>query len=102
MARIVLELTNRCNLRCRHCFSERHAATGELPMEVLETVLREGKACGIDHICFTGGEPTLHRRFQQIVRRVCDAEYTFSFVSNGRRFEKIGPFLLRERQWFQG
>ena len=26
MARIVIELTNRCNLSCQHCFEERHAA----------------------------------------------------------------------------
>ena len=54
MARLVIELTNRCNLRCQHCFEERHAATGDLSLEVIEKVLREGKSCGIDHLAFTG------------------------------------------------
>jgi MoaA/NifB/PqqE/SkfB family radical SAM enzyme len=61
MARMIIELTNRCNLRCQHCFAERHAATGDLPLAVLAQVLQEGKDCGITHLAFTGGEPTIHR-----------------------------------------
>ena len=102
MARIVIELTNRCNLRCQHCFAERHAATGDLPLAIIEKVLREGRDCGIDHLAFTGGEPTIHRQFAEIIRRVCEAGYTFSFVSNGMNFPQIYPLLLRHRQWFTG
>ena len=102
MARLVIELTNRCNLRCQHCFEERHAATGDLSLEIIEKVLREGKGCGIDHLAFTGGEPTIHRQFPEIIRRVCEAGYTFSFVSNGINFPRIYPLLLLHRQWFTG
>ena len=102
MARLVIELTNRCNLRCQHCFEERHAATGDLSLEIIEKVLREGKGCGIDHLAFTGGEPTIHRQFAEIIRRVCEAGYTFSFVSNGMNFPHVYPLLLLHRQWFTG
>jgi MoaA/NifB/PqqE/SkfB family radical SAM enzyme len=102
MARIVVELTNRCNLRCQHCFEERHAGTGDLSMEILETVLREGTSCGIDHITFTGGEPTIHRLFTDIIHRVCETGYAFSFVSNGVTFPDLYPLLLRYRQSFKG
>jgi MoaA/NifB/PqqE/SkfB family radical SAM enzyme len=102
MSRLVVELTNRCNLRCQHCFDERHAATGDLPLEILEKVLREGKDCGIDHLSFTGGEPTIHRRFEDIVRRVCESGYTFGFVSNGVRIPQIYPLLLEHRRMFRG
>ena len=94
MPRIVIELTNRCNLSCGHCFDERHAATGDLPLEILEKVLREGKSCGIEQISFTGGEPTIHRRFEEILERVSAAGYSFSFVSNGTSFPKIYGLLL--------
>jgi MoaA/NifB/PqqE/SkfB family radical SAM enzyme len=102
MARIVIELTNRCNLRCQHCFEERHAATGDLPLVVIEKVLCEGKSCGIDHICFTGGEATMHRQFAAIVHQVGEANYTFSFVSNGVNFVEMYPLLVRYRQWWTG
>jgi MoaA/NifB/PqqE/SkfB family radical SAM enzyme len=102
MARLVVELTNRCNLRCQHCFEERHAATGDLPLDIIEKVLREGRSCGINHLSFTGGEPTIHRQFDEIVRGVCEARYAFSFVSNGVTFPQIYPLLLTHRQWFTG
>jgi MoaA/NifB/PqqE/SkfB family radical SAM enzyme len=102
MTRLVIELTNRCQLRCRHCFAERHAGSGDLPWEIIETVLREGKSCGIDHLAFTGGEPTLHRQFASIVRQVCAAQYTFSFVSNGMAFRRIYRLLIEHRHWFRG
>lgn len=101
MSRIVIELTNRCNLRCLHCFEERHAGTGDLGIDIVEKVLREGSSCGIEHVCFTGGEPTLHRQFHEILRRVCEAHYTFSFVTNGSTFPQIYPLLVRSRRWFQ-
>ena len=102
MARIVAELTNRCNLRCRHCFDQRHAASGELSLEVIEKVLREGKECGISHLSFTGGEPTLHRQFSEITARVCESGYTFSLVSNGSTLPRIYREFLKHRQWFKG
>ena len=102
MARIVIELTNRCTLRCQHCFDERHAATGKLPLPLVEKVIQEGRDCNINAICFTGEEPTLHRDFNTIVRRVSEADYPFSFVSNGVSFSQIYPLLLEFRQWFTG
>ena len=102
MARIVIELTNNCNLSCGHCFDERHAATGDLSLEILDKVLREGKSCGIEQLSFTGGEPTIHRRFRDIVDRVSQAGYTFSFVSNGTTFPKIYSLLDKHRHSFLG
>jgi MoaA/NifB/PqqE/SkfB family radical SAM enzyme len=102
MARLVMELTNRCQLRCQHCYAERHAATGKLPWRIIETVLQEGKACGIEHLAFTGGEATLHRQFATIVREVCTAGYDFSFVSNGITFPRLYPLLLAHRSHFRG
>jgi molybdenum cofactor biosynthesis enzyme MoaA len=46
-------------------------------LTIIDKVLREGKNCGIDHLAFTGGEPTIHHQFSGIIRRVCEAEYTF-------------------------
>jgi MoaA/NifB/PqqE/SkfB family radical SAM enzyme len=102
LARLIIELTNRCNLRCGHCFDERHAGTGDLPLEILEKVLREGKSCGIDDVSFTGGEPTIHHKFDEIIRRVCEAGYSFGFVSNGINFRRVYPLLLKYLDWFKG
>jgi len=102
MARVLLELTNRCNLSCHHCFDERHAGTGDLPLPIIQKVLQEGHACGIDHVGFTGGEPTIHPQFPEILKLVSQAGYGFSFVTNGLNFPKIFRLLLRYRPQFQG
>jgi MoaA/NifB/PqqE/SkfB family radical SAM enzyme len=100
--RIVVELTNRCNLRCGHCFEYRHAATSELSLDIIDILVRDGKDCGIEQLSFTGGEPTLHHAFSEIVRRTCQGGYTFGFVSNGSTLPHIYPLLLRHRQSFNG
>lgn len=102
MARIIMELTNRCNLRCLHCYDERHAATGDISMKIIDKVLEQGKDCGIEHLAFTGGEPTLHHSFAEIVHRVCETGYSYSFVSNGINFSKVYRILLEYRSGFIG
>ena len=73
MARIVIELTNRCNLRCQHCFSGRHGGRDDLPLELLQDVLDEAKTHGFDHLTFTGGDPTIHPHFTEVLRRTFEA-----------------------------
>jgi MoaA/NifB/PqqE/SkfB family radical SAM enzyme len=65
-------------------------------------ISQEGKGCGIDHLAFTGGEATIHRQFDDIIGRVCEAGYTWSMVSNGVNFPQIYPLLLRSRPWLTG
>ena len=81
MARIVIELTNRCQLRCQHCFDERHAATGELPWRIIETVLQEGKGCGIEHLAFTG---------RDVVRRELVGKIVDAYEAAPKRGERHG------------
>ena len=82
MVKLVVELTDRCNLRCGHCPSGRHGGRGELDPALLGRVLGEARRWGIDHLAFTGGEPTLHSRFAEIVAMTA-AELDFSLVTNG-------------------
>ena len=102
MIRLVIELTNRCNLRCVHCFEDRHAGTGDLPHSLVRRLLEQARPCGVTHLSFTGGEPTLHGRFREIVRDTIDAGCTFSFVSNGSTFSRIYSWLIEHRQGFLG
>ena len=102
MAHIVIELTNRCNLRCRHCFSGRHGKNDELLMGVFEKLLTEAKPNGFNEISFTGGEPSTHRQFSEIMKKTAEAGYTFGFVSNGWNFPKLYKKILHYREQFQG
>lgn len=102
MGRIVIELTDRCNLRCGHCPDGRHGGKGDVPMAVIETVLAEAKSYGFDELAFTGGEPTIHKRFFEVIEKASKAAYSWGFVSNGWNFAKIYTTLLRHRDHFAG
>jgi MoaA/NifB/PqqE/SkfB family radical SAM enzyme len=98
MPRIVIELTNRCNLRCQHCFDGRHGGREDLPLDVLGHILAEAQSNGFDHLSFTGGDPTVHREFAEILRLTCEAGYQFSFVTNGWNFVQVYPTVLPFRE----
>lgn len=99
--KIVIELTNRCNLHCHHCFSGRHGGRDDLPMQVLEHVIAEAQRHGFTLLNFTGGDPTVYRRFMQAVEMTCDAGYDFSLNTNGWNFPQIYAKLLPYREQLQ-
>lgn len=65
---VSLEITGRCNLRCRHCFNESGPGhPHELPLEQIEAFLDEVQTWGVRFMRISGGEPTVHRQFREVV-----------------------------------
>jgi MoaA/NifB/PqqE/SkfB family radical SAM enzyme len=89
MPGIAVELTNYCNLNCKHCFDRRHSAGGYLNIDTLESILQNAKHHGFEYISLTGGEPTLHPEFKKILQMVINAGYEVGFVTNGWNFINI-------------
>lgn len=90
---IGLEPTRHCNLRCIHCLRDDTATFQEMPIEFVEKVLSQAHVYGLPHIAMTGGEPTLHRRFYDILDVVRRHGFTCHFVTNGRTLGKMLPRL---------
>jgi MoaA/NifB/PqqE/SkfB family radical SAM enzyme len=95
--KIIFELTNLCNFNCFHCIREQENSKQYLPLAIIEKVLKEVKPYhNVNFITFTGGEPTLHPHFEDIIRMVTEYGYQFGFVTNGWNFQdtfvKIKPF----------
>lgn len=113
--KLIIELTNRCNLNCHHCFTGRHGGRTDLPWTVLTTLLGEAKAHGFEHINFTGGDPTVYRvadqhestgkqsrsGFATAVEATCQAGYQFSLNTNGWNFSETYRQLLPHREQLQ-
>ncbi len=98
MAHIVIELTNRCNLSCKHCLEGRHGANGgNLKIEIIQKILQGAMDHGFDRLSFTGGEPTVHPRFMEILGMANESGYKFGFVTNGWDFTSIYEELLPYR-----
>ena len=60
-----LQITDRCNLRCKHCYIGDNIFS-ELSVKQIETILREFEAMQGLRVMITGGEPLMHGSFQEI------------------------------------
>ncbi|HMK49197.1 MAG TPA: radical SAM protein [Thermodesulfovibrionales bacterium] len=60
-----LQITDICNLRCRHCYIGA-GASSELSVEQVGSVLRQFEAMQGLRIMITGGEPLMHSKFWEI------------------------------------
>ena len=101
--RLSVELANICNLHCSYCFRSadnlysQHAEF--FPLELLRRIVSEAReAAHITHVNFTGGEPTLHPQFNEILETIASADLQTSFVTNGWHFERIWPALSSNRR----
>ena len=66
-----IELTERCNCNCIHCYINLPADDGdviqsELSTEELQGILREAASLGCLRVRFTGGEPLLREDFAEL------------------------------------
>lgn len=79
-----LELTPACNNRCPGCGNVFERAD-KAPLSAAQWQQVLAKLCPhILRVRLTGGEPTLHPEFEDIVRRVSDLNLPFALFSNAR------------------
>ena len=63
---LIFYVTDRCNLKCEHCFySEELNKKNEIPLENIEKLTKNIKS--IFHVVFTGGEPFLRQEIDAII-----------------------------------
>jgi radical SAM protein with 4Fe4S-binding SPASM domain len=82
-----LQITDRCNLRCRHCYIG-EGSFHELSAEQVSKVLREFEEMQGLRVLITGGEPLLHREFQRINEMLPDFFLRKVLFSNGLLIDK--------------
>ena len=100
--RLIVELTNVCNLHCSYCLRDEdalyHARASFFPVELLRRVVREAReSIGATHLMFTGGETTLHPEFGAVLAAVREEGLKCSFVTNGWHFERVWPAVEANR-----
>ena len=100
---INLDLTSACNFACPHCVDSTIInTTSYLEFEnisaSIETMVDHGL---LSVILIGGGEPTLHKDFEAIVRLLKDKRLQVGVVTNGSRLSKVSHVveLLEEGDW---
>jgi MoaA/NifB/PqqE/SkfB family radical SAM enzyme len=92
-----LEITNRCNLECSHCYAEsgpKESSTGSMTFEDWCNVMDESRALGCTGVQFIGGEPTLHPRFLDLVASA--RQKGFDFVEVYTNATRLSPRICAE------
>ncbi len=92
---LFFEITNRCNLRCRHCGSSCTAAGEALTPGDVESVLRSA-APEDPMVCLTGGEPMLHPDFFGIADLVRRMGFSWGMTTNATLIDAAAARRLRE------
>jgi MoaA/NifB/PqqE/SkfB family radical SAM enzyme len=78
--------TNRCNLRCSHCFVPvvgQSAATGELSSPQARRMLEHLAEADVYQIAFAGGEPLLRNDFFELSAHARQLGLTVQVATNG-------------------
>ena len=100
--RLSVELTNICNLHCSYCLRDEdalyHTRANFLPLDLLQKIVTGAReSMNVTHVGFTGGEPTLHPEFEQIVEMCVRSGVSVSFVTNGWHFDRVWPTVSAHR-----
>ena len=101
-----IELTYRCNLHCRHCYTDPYNAKEFFPREMsfeeICRILDEMAELGVLWLNFTGGEAMIRKDFFEIYDYAHAKGFVISIFSNGTvftpkmigRLKKNPPFAI--------
>ncbi len=57
----VISPTMRCNLKCKGCYSAMYSKDDDMPLEVVDDAIRQGKEMGMFFFTISGGEPFIRK-----------------------------------------
>jgi len=83
-SKVYFEITRKCNLNCKYCYNKSNKTfSNELNKEQIFSLLNELAGLGTFEIRFTGGEPTTHPDFFEIVKHAKKLDFFISLGTNG-------------------
>ena len=95
-----INLTNRCNLRCVHCYIRDYdggdPASSELSTDEVLSIIDQVVDAGCLSFLITGGEPLLHPDFATVYRHARESGIIVSVFTNGTLLDSSHIELFRE------
>ncbi|NSW84310.1 MAG: radical SAM protein [Syntrophothermus sp.] len=81
---VTIELTNECNLKCRHCYaSAGEKLDNELSLDEIKQLLGELSQLGTMEVEFSGGEPLLRPDLFEIIEYAEGLDFSVVLITNG-------------------
>ena len=97
---VKIDLTNVCNHNCPGCIDADLIANdnNELKYDTVVSLLTDMKKLGVKGINYTGGgEPTVHKRFADIIDTTADMGFDIGLICNGSLFHRHPMDRLLEK-----
>jgi len=82
---VVWQLTNICNLRCKHCYASASSQVmpDELTTDEAKNLIDELARTGVVAIAFSGGEPLMRKDFFELATYAKEKDFYVSVATNG-------------------
>jgi len=85
---LLLNITNTCNLKCKHCYL-RDPEKLEIEFDLFENAVSQFEEMGGLKLMISGGEPLIHSRFWELMEILPSYELRVVILSNGTLIDKI-------------
>ena len=85
LQKICVEITYRCNERCKHCyvFDEKKSSSEELSVNQYYSLFDDLRKMETLYITFTGGDPSMRADFIEILSGAVERGFAVSIYTNG-------------------
>ena len=82
--KVMLQITEKCNLRCAHCFAEANSKGKEMTFETIrEVLIPQFIRNQVVKVTLTGGEPLVHPHVKEITALLLENGIGVSICTNG-------------------
>jgi len=102
---INLDLTTACNFSCPHCVDSKLLNSGDyLDLDTVKRSIETLQKNGMRSVIIIGGgEPTIHKNFEEIVRFISERGLQVGIVTNGSRLDRIASVadMLKDGDWLR-
>lgn len=95
LAFLVVNLTDRCNSRCLCCGYWQKESPAELSLSDIEGLVAASRALHVGTLVLSGGEPTLHPEFENIVQLLQRERFSLQLVTNGMLLAQYARLIAR-------
>jgi len=94
---IVWDFTHKCNLNCKHCYSNSGVVQEEeLTTEEAKAVVDQLADAGVTALAFSGGEPLTRKDFFEVASHAADRGLYVSVATNGTLLTKENVRKLKQ------
>ena len=79
-----LHVTNRCNLKCKHCvYTSGEWSMPDMTLDSVQKLIPSFKKLGVEEVHITGGEPLVNKQFFEIAKCLHENGFSTRVQTNG-------------------